>query len=141
MQTTISLNEGVSTPLGSIESPVLARLNVLLAAGYHIDVPTSAEVKDAIWLNHPSYGKFSYSTLILYPSGLLVGSTVHLQCVELRLNPDEENEFVKFILTVPQANLWELNRWWVMRLVVYGVLLAMGFSLAEFVRRLFGSVF
>jgi hypothetical protein len=105
-------------------SPTIGRLNALMAAGYEIDTAASQKVMDAIWLDHPATRWVPSEYLILYPDGLVVGSSTR-ETKQLRLDPADKAAFARFIQTVPRPTAWqkawrirELAAGWVVWLVL-----------------------
>ena len=108
------------------ESPILFRLNALMAAGYRIDEATSQKVSDAVWLVHPAGSRAPEPSLILYPNGSLVSvATPPSSRDELRIYTEDEAEFRKFLAKVPRPTLWEEWRDARLRIVALSMFLAL----------------
>ena len=124
------------------ESPILLRLNGLMAAGYRIDEATSQKVSDAVWLEHPARSRAQEPTLILYSSGLLVSlERPESSREQLRIYPEQSAEFRQFLAKVPRPTLWEASRGArlsVVALLMYLALLGAVASVIAAVKWLFG---
>ncbi len=118
---------------------VFQRLQTLVQKGYVPDL--HSEFVEAFWLYHPS-SNFKHSTLILYPSGLVI--SVKEKSDEFRFSLDDEREFQQFLRKVPSPTMWDrvrlpLLKIWVM-IVLYGGLIIFGLAFAYGVETIWSHI-
>lgn len=123
--------------------PAVKRLITLLGAGYRIDESASAAVGDTIWLEHPAGRRAAEKTLLVYGDGWVIGvDPLDDSKKQLRIGPNDMDEFSYFVKRVPKSTWWERNNGPFYMGLGWAFLLAVAFvgtKLIDFVWSLFSG--